>query len=131
MLFGLYVTTILHWSKIYRKSVIKNIDIAMSISVLTKITVHDSIRWGDNRIYWMYYLFVAIVVFLVNNYCFHRLIDHPKIKHNNDILDQCYYCNVIIHTFVLHICSSAVCYGSAIYVHYLSYSNIQSESLTL
>lgn len=108
MLFGLYVTTILHWSKIYRKSVIKNVDIAMSVSVLTKITIDDSFRWGDNRKYWIYYLCCSVMIFLINNYCFHRLLDHPKIKMNNDALSQCYYCNVMIHTVTLHICPSVM-----------------------
>ena len=53
VLLGLYLTTILHWRRIYSDSIIKKMDIVMSVTVITKISLHDSIRWGENRYIWL------------------------------------------------------------------------------
>jgi len=106
LLFLLYTTTILHWRKVYNKSIIKTLDVITVAAVVTKISFHDSIRWKNYRKLWFYCLIISGFAHLANHKLFYTTIVKNQEKNYKDKsvkLEKIYYINVFVHTFFLHI----------------------------
>ena len=100
LLFLLYTTTILHWRKVYNKSIAKTADIITVATVVAKISFHDSIRWKNYRQLWFYCLIISGFAHLANHKLFYSVIIKTQEK-NKLVLNKIYYINVFVHTFFL------------------------------
>ena len=123
MLFVLYISTILLWYKIYHKSIIKNIDTFLVISVLLKILFHDSLRWESKyRNIWFYYVCICIIIFIINQFIlYEKIYNKESILYcpvNTQSRENAYYINVFTHIFFMHLLLPLIGVYCASAVHY-------------
>jgi hypothetical protein len=119
MLLGLYTTSVLHWRRIKRHGWIRNIDMFMAATTITRMTLVESYQFQSIRWIWLSAITTGIVAFYTNAKLSYNQID----KYNNRIITYStdvvhgwfsmaytnpntmdnYYRNVIIHCIFQHI----------------------------
>jgi hypothetical protein len=79
ILFFLYITTIIYWSKLHHFSVIKCIDSFLAVSILGLITFYYSPKYFKPlyKSIWNWFMFIIVIIFIISNYiyyakCFNR-----------------------------------------------------------
>jgi len=110
LLFCLYLTTLLHWNKIYKISIIKIIDIIVVLLVLTRITFYDSYQYEKYRILWIYSICTSIIMFLINEVTFYIFLPKATEREKEFI----YYRSTYVHMFFLHFLPTTTCAYCAI-----------------
>jgi hypothetical protein len=122
MLFFLYITTFLHWRKVYKTSLIKTIDIVLCVSTLSRITLYDSYRWKQYRLLWLNNLYTSVTIFIVNETVFYFFVKNEKspfyIHPYTKKREIAYYINTLCHTICLHVFLCLTASYSAIYCYY-------------
>jgi len=107
LLFCLYITTLLHWNKTYRLSIIKILDVVTVISVLSSITFYDSYRFLEKyRILWRYSMSFSIFIFFLNETTFYIFLPTKT--------EDIYYRSTYVHMFFLHFLPATTCAYCAI-----------------
>lgn len=101
----LYITTMIHWNKLYRTSVVKTIDIIFATSSIISVTFRDSKRFHPTYATIWYNTVTLFVTMFVLNECllYYRLSKSPINK------EPIYYTSVYIHTFFLHLVANGIC----------------------
>ena len=87
LLFGLYVSSILHWNKVQHKGIVKTIDIILANSVFMHVTIFDCNRFIHKYI-WYITAVISVSGFITNEYLFyHQVLTplriYPKGAHGN------------------------------------------------
>jgi len=128
-LFLLYVSTMLHWNCVRRMTVIKIVDIILTVSSVSRMTFIDIVRFTPYyQTVWNVHVFIAIVMFVVNETLFYYQVTNSEnrdktnnhfhyfsLKYtmpNSPAREMAYYRNVYTHMFFLHVMipgSCAIC----------------------
>jgi hypothetical protein len=107
MLLFLYITSITNWAIVYRKSIIKQIDMTIAICSIIKISLYNSNGFHEYKNMWLHALYTSISVVMINKYIFYNKIYNTNSKlyciPNTLCRENAYYNNVIIHILCLHI----------------------------
>ena len=113
MLMFLYCTSVIHWSKIYRLSLIKILDMLSVIAVALHISIYDSLRWRPYRYVWFLSIFSSFIAYAINQYIFYNKINNPSSKmyclKDTPERENAYYHCVIVHTTFFHIITPMTC----------------------
>jgi hypothetical protein len=128
MILVLYFTSVLHWKTVYVYSYVKTIDIIMSISVLSRITLYDSHLWVPFRYIWVSSLKLSFIVFIINEIIFYQTVSNKKsilfTIPNTSRRELAYYLNVITHTTAFHFYLPFL----SAYLAFLSKNKIHSQT---
>jgi hypothetical protein len=110
----LYLSTLLHWNKVMRISVIKIVDIALTVTNVISVTFYDNGMFDDtHRLIWRRAMLVTTVAFVTNEIAFH--ISFSKTLPNTRERELVYYRSTYIHMLFLHLFQPATCAYCAIY----------------
>jgi len=132
LLFGLYISSILHWNKIQYKGLIKTVDIILVNGVFLHVTIFDCYRFSkSHRFLWYNTAIICVVAFITNEYLFY----HQVIKYKNKKVaftdnywyfsldytnpntmnrELAYYRSTFTHMMFIHILPTTVCAYSGI-----------------
>jgi hypothetical protein len=131
LLFGLYVTTLLHWRKVYRRSLVKTLDILFATLSFGNMTFLDKYRFLPfYRSVWDITVVCVLFLFFMNEYLFYYQVtrvmaESKKRKRKRTMVrihyfsleksepgtkyrDYCYRRNVYTHMVVIHIIPTTV-----------------------
>ena len=100
LLLCLYITTLLHWNNIKKHSVIKYLDMLLSLIIIIRITLYDSKRF-KNRFIWNYSILVSLFVFVINEISLYFSLHYTKPNSIERI--YAYYVSTYVHMIFLHI----------------------------
>lgn len=107
-LFVLYITTILHWKNLKKRSIIKYLDILVSLLTIIRITFFDSNNFIlYHKTIWCIYMIFIFFIFIINEYLFY--IFSNNIFDTNNKYPIIYFINVFIHLFFLHVITNILC----------------------
>ena len=131
-----YVTTLLHWRKVYRVSVIKTLDILFASMTLLNMTWVDKYRFSKELIPVWDITFASILsLFVLNEVLFYyQVVKYKKedqiqeqsprrkfgffslktSKPNTEYREYCYQRNVYMHMICIHIIPTTLCAFCAI-----------------
>jgi len=106
LLFVLYITTLIHWNKIYSKSLVKTVDITFAVISILSVTFRDSLRFMPKyAALWYLSISTSIVVFIVNECLLYYQLSLPMITDKTYI----YNISVITHIIFLHFMPNLTC----------------------
>jgi len=132
LLFGLYVSSILHWNKVQYEGIVKTIDILLANGVILHVTIFDCYRYSkSHRFLWYNTVFITVSAFIINEYLFYHQVLKNKNKNvqftnkywyflldytnpNTMNRELAYYRSTITHMIFIHILPTTVCAYSAI-----------------
>jgi hypothetical protein len=140
LLNGLYITSLLHWNKVYNYSLIKIIDILFATGTVYSITYYDSNRFQKQYvIIWNLSITISICAFIINEILFYYQVLNYKnqvLNYKNNLTkltitkyhyfsleyaypntrtrELYYYRSVYTHMIFLHILPTATCAYCAI-----------------
>jgi len=132
LLFGLYISSILHWNKIQYKGLIKTIDILLVNGVFLHVTIFDCYRFSNShRFLWYNTAIISVVAFITNEYLFYHQVLKNKNKKvqftdkywyfsldytnpNTMNRELAYYRSTFTHMLFIHILPTTVCAYSGI-----------------
>ena len=102
LLFVLYITTLLHWNRLYRKSWIKTFDIIFAVSSILSVTLRDSRHFTpENADIWNKSISISIMAFVLNEYLLYYYLDQSK--------ESTHHQSVNTHILFLHILPNVTC----------------------
>jgi len=106
LLFMLYITTIIHWNKLYKKSIVKTVDIILAVSSIISVTFRDSRRFTPKyTTLWYTTITISAVVFVLNECLLYYRLSIPEMREKKYV----YETSVLIHILFLHIILNATC----------------------
>jgi hypothetical protein len=128
LLIGLYISTLLHWRKVYRISIIKKLDILFAVLSFVNLTFIDKYRFLPfYRSVWDITVVCILSLFLMNEYLFYyqvtrKSVTSRKRKRGSDTIGFYEKKNIRIHYFSLEKSEPATkyrdyCYRRNVYTH--------------
>jgi hypothetical protein len=98
----LWATTTAHWWKLQKGGFIRNLDIAVALCTIVRITFYDGPNMFNQNEpkWWLIYVESSCLIFVINEFWFSCIT-----------LDQTSYvlANTLVHLLVLHILPNLVC----------------------
>ena len=109
----LYFSTLIHWNKVMRISVIKIIDIILTVTNVISVTFYDDDMFDEqNKIIWRYAMSITTIAFITNEVVFYISISNTLP--NTIKRELVYYRSVYVHMFFLHFFQPSTCAYCAI-----------------
>jgi hypothetical protein len=106
LLFVLYITTLIHWNKIYKNGMVKTLDIIFALLCMLSVTFRDSLRFTpEYAALWYASISTSIVVFVVNECLLYYQLSLPMITDKTYI----YNISVVTHIIFLHFMPNITC----------------------
>lgn len=106
LIFMLYITTLIHWNKIYKKSLVKTLDIILAVSSIISVTFRDSRRFTPKyATLWYTTITISIIAFILNECLLYYRLSIPQMREKRYIYDT----SVNIHILFLHILLNTTC----------------------
>ena len=92
LLFGLHITSVLHWSRVQRFGVIKTVDIICAVSTIGHITLQDRLRLTPlYSMIWIGTATVSITAFSINEIILYYQVTRECPRDTEDIMTAKHY----------------------------------------